>query len=396
MMPMVIYRTHKVLRMLLDSNYEAGAVFPSQAANYELNEAIKAANLGVPMDCWRDLAIAALLSNELDLAREVLATIGDIRSLKAIAEITRQTSTKTYLLLSALALSMCDHFSEASLLFAASDDIQMATELLFFINRECIPYNSPNSSLISSIAKKLICRELHSSLTGTEEKILEVLKTQGDSTYSPLGTQTAPEAKRLTLLYLQISPTNSWLKEGRLLTSFYLPLSQARPRLTDRVMTTKTHTTTLTITASCYGDRYLVLQRQNRRANLVVRHSKFLETSLEWRAAAASYLDMDDPESAIDVLITSKQTGALLRLVRIFPPVARELNHKAPSFNDFESPEDADEYAPSSVQNQMLKRAYRKALVYFEKSNDYSNAIFIAQRLGDPLVLLRLLIQQGS
>lgn len=92
-----------------------------------------------------------------------------------------------------------------------------------------------------------------------------------------------------------------------------------------------------------------------------------METSLEWRAAAASYLDMDDPESAIDVLITSKQTGALLRLIRIFPPVARELTHKAPSFNDFEAPGDVDEYAPSSAQNQMLKRAYRKALVYFEK-----------------------------
>lgn len=397
MMPMVIYRTHKVLRMLLDSNYEAGAVFPSQSANYELNEAIKAANLGVPMDCWRDLAIAALLSNELDLAREVLATIGDIRSLKAIAEITRQTSTKTYLLLSALALSMCDHFSEASLLFAASDDIQMATELLFFINRECIPYNSPNSSLISSIAKKLICRELHSSLTGTEEKILEVLKTQGDSTYSPLGTQTAPEAKE-TNTALLTDFSDKLLAKGRATVNKFLSAIESGSSKADGPGNDNKDT------YNYFNDYRILLRRQissfakteSERANLVVRHSKFLETSLEWRAAAASYLDMDDPESAIDVLITSKQTGALLRLVRIFPPVARELNHKAPSFNDFESPEDADEYAPSSVQNQMLKRAYRKALVYFEKSNDYSNAIFIAQRLGDPLVLLRLLIQQGS
>ena len=397
MMPMVIYRTHKVLRMLLDSNYDNTATLPSQTVSYELNEAIKAANLGVPMDCWRDLAIAALFSNELELAREVLATIGDIRSLKAIAEVTRQPSKKTHLLLSALALSMCDHFSEASLLFAASDDIQMATELLFFINRECVPYNSPNSSLISSIAKKLICRELHSSLTGAEEKVLEVLKMQGDSTYSPLGTQTLPGvAKPAQNLVADFSDKLS-VKGRTTVNKFLSAIEQGSTKASGSVSDSKD-------TYSYFNDYRILLRRQissfaktdAERTNLLVRHSKFLETSLEWRAAAASYLDMDDPESAIDVLITSKQTGALLRLIRIFPPVARELTHKAPSFNDFEAPGDVDEYAPSSAQNQMLKRAYRKALVYFEKGDDYTSAIFIAQRLGDPLVLLRLLIQQGS
>lgn len=396
MMPMVIYRTHKVLRMLLNSDYEAGMGLPSQSANLELNEAIKAANLGVPMDCWRELAIAALLSNELDLAKEVLATIGDIRSLKAIAEITRQTSTKTYLLLSALALSMCDHFSEASLLFAASDDIQMATELLFFINRDCIPYNGPNASLISSVAKKLISRELHSSLTGAEEKVMEVLNMQGDSTYSPLGANTVQGTKNPgPSLVSDLSDKLS--TRGRMTVNKFLSAIEGSSK-TDMLGADNKDT------YSYFNDYRILLRRQisnfakteAERANLVVRHSKFLETSLEWRAAAASYLDADDPESAIEVLIASKQTGALLRLIRIFPPVAREISHKAPSFNDFESPGDLDEYAPSSTQNQMLKRAYRKALVYFEKGNDYTNAIFIAQRLGDPLVLLRLLIQQGS
>lgn len=396
MMPMVIYRTHKVLRLLLDSDHDTGAGIPVQGANCELNEAIKAANLGVPMDCWRDLAIAALFSNELELAREVLATIGDIRSLKAVAEITRQTSAKTYLLLSALALSMCDHFSEASLLFAASDDIQMATELLFFINRECASYNSPNASLISSIARKLICRELHSSLTGAEEKVMGVLKMQGDSTYSPLGTQAVQGAKDPSpSLVTDFSDKLS--ARGKATVSKFLSAIEGSSK-TDRSGNDNKDT------YSYFNDYRILLRRQissfakteAERTNLVIRHSKFLETSLEWRAAAASYLDADDPESAIDVLIASKQTGALLRLVRIFPPVAREMTHKTPSFNDFESPGDLDEYAPSSAQNQMLKRAYRKALVYFEKGDDYTNAIFIAQRLGDPLVLLRLLIQQGS
>ena len=52
---------------------------------------------------------------------------------------------------------------------------------------------------------------------------------------------------------------------------------------------------------------------------LLTRHAKFLEQSLDWQAAASSWMDAGDCEKAVEVLIANKQTNTLLRLVRILP-----------------------------------------------------------------------------
>lgn len=73
---------------------------------------------------------------------------------------------------------------------------------------------------------------------------------QGDSTYSPLGTQTLPGAAKPTHNLVADFSDKLSVKGGQPLASFYLPLNRVQPKLVDQSVTARIHTVTLMIIAS--------------------------------------------------------------------------------------------------------------------------------------------------
>lgn len=61
--------------------FMAKGLWDSATLREELDAALSAAALGVPGQCYVDIAVASLLSGELDYAEEGLARVGDVRAL---------------------------------------------------------------------------------------------------------------------------------------------------------------------------------------------------------------------------------------------------------------------------------------------------------------------------
>lgn len=52
-----------------------------------MNAAVSAASLGVPTSYWMDITVCALFANQIEIAKECLAMVGNIRVLKILGEI---------------------------------------------------------------------------------------------------------------------------------------------------------------------------------------------------------------------------------------------------------------------------------------------------------------------
>lgn len=384
----------------------------------DLNDAIKAAYLGIPVDFWRSIATASLFANEIECAREALATVGDVRVLKTIAEILRvkEAGGRTHaLMFSALALSLVGHFSEASLLYAACGSIDVATELLFFVPRDGRAEQGDNASIISEIAANLIKIEVKRM----GKQFLDILRVMPSaSAYARLGVSEGDSARQQRQASLDIQNTALLSRESRQMGRFLEFLDKYdSPSVSGK-------------NGSVFGNSYtsdyrIILRRQIStfaatpavRNEILLKHAKFLEASLEWQAASVSYLDADSPERAVDVLISNRQSATLLKLVRALPPLASAAGAGGGFEGDQFDSDFGSEQAgandgearvagagvglhtglrvSASVRNTPLYRAFAHVLVYFEGAGDYEAAIFVAQRLGNAVALLRILVSQG-
>ncbi|TNJ26630.1 Intraflagellar transport protein IFT122 [Giardia muris] len=377
--PIVTHYTHSVLQEL--------AAGVTGDVHSRLDSAIAVASLGVPTTTWRDLAIVCLLAGEVELAQEALATVGDARGLKAVAEV-RRRHPGAAVMLAALALGMCHHFAEAALLFAALGNADAAAELLLFVRRDPEPGGDRHdSSSISAVACKLIreCASTHvladlaqaGGVLGRTNAIFVPLGCRGvQKTSKPENVGLPSQGSRLTRI-LDDVPTNPSDVEGMGREGD----SQGQGLY------------------SYLSDYRIILRKQlaalartdEERHTLLLRHARFLEEGREWQAAAASYLDAKDPERAVDVLIASGQTAALLRLVHALPPVSRP--GAEGGFDDFRAVEAGP--APGTPQAESLKRAYEHVLAHCQRLGETELVLFVAQRLGEPRALLRVLASQG-
>lgn len=390
-----------------------GAPKPQGPVDYaaELGLALGAAALGVPLSYWRDIAVAALLAHEPDLAREALYSVGDVRVLKALAEVRRiqdpELREKMY---SALALALCGHFNEAALFFAVSGNFPLATDMLFFVRPDGIVEPKNNGAIITKIAERLIekyraASRLKSSAPGGAPGLAAAEITDAPlvlttiNTYAPLGQSEPVQSQAIGALANSAADAR---KQQASSMSRYLSFLDA-DQLMDGPQTPSAGAQAPPSAFYSYSSDYRIQLRrqiaefspgQEVRSDILGRHAHFLERSNDWQAASSSYLDANDPEKAVRVLINSNQPDSLLRLVRLFPQIGKKQEQALP--DDFDLGGEAfGEVTLTAGQTRAVRQALQAVLQYFEKAGNYDAAILVAQRLGDHVALLRILVAQG-
>ncbi|KAH0574171.1 Intraflagellar transport protein 122 [Spironucleus salmonicida] len=348
----------------------------------ELNLAIQAANLGAPANYWQEIAVCGLFCGEIELAKEALSSVGNVRVLKNLSEIAKGAKGAKFQHV-ALALSLSGHFQDASMLFAASGDMAKACELLYFVRQDGIFEVGPNSSLISLIVQNMIQEFL-------QPENSEIQTLPNLAIYYKLGTSDEDIIRYKTQL-LQEQKTQQI--DANQYVDFLQIYEQNDANSTGNGQNSSSY--------SYSSDYRILLRRQlqalcktpQERNELLTKHASFLQQIHDWQASSSSYMDAQQPEKAVQVLISNNQTQTLLKLVRILPPLQQKQQTES---DEFASDFNFEPVKTSSQETRIqLQSAFSLVLGYFEKMQDFDSALFIAQRLNDAASLLRILAAQN-
>ncbi|CAL5998627.1 Intraflagellar_transport protein 122 [Hexamita inflata] len=352
----------------------------------ELDMALQAAALGVPVSYWMDIAVASLFAGQVKLAKEALSMIGNVRALKILAEVEQMNKSQQQFQYVALALSLVGNFADAAMLYGATGDSQTATELLYFTRQDGLLDIGPFTSLIGAITQKLINKLLTEFSQKSGVSLSELNPLPNLSLYFKLGSS-EEDMKKFRSELLENSKKQN--KSNKYLD--FLQIYEQQPVQSGQQIQKAQYQYSQDFRIMLRRELQALTPNVQHKQELLSKHARFLEQVSDWQAASSSWMDAGDCEKAVQVLINNRQTNTLLRLVRILPPV----NQKKQKKNDLEDDFDYEARKDDQVNNQNLISAFQMVLKYFEAIGDFESALFIAQRLGDQLALLRLFVSQN-